>query len=93
MINIVTNNIFESKNVHFNTKYCYLYKKKFIKCFFVFVSKINAYYVFENNKFKFEKMNIFAIIVRKKIIVAEKMKFINKNKMFTSTTTSKKSIF
>ena len=93
MINIVANNILENKDVHFNTEHRHLYRKETQQILLVLVSRIDAHYVLEDNKFKFEKMSIFAIIVRKETTVAEEMKLINKNKMSTSTTTSKKSIF
>ena len=64
IINIVANNIFANKNLHFDTTHNYLHKNdKSI----VFVFKINAYYIFENNKFK--KMNIFVVIVRQKFFL------------------------
>ena len=64
MINIVANSIFVNKNLYFDTTHDHFYKNdKSI----VHVSKINAHYVFENNKF--EKMNIFAITVRQKSIL------------------------
>ena len=54
MINIVANSIFANKNLHFDTTHDHFHKNdKSI----VHVSRINAHYVFENNKF--EKMNIF----------------------------------
>ena len=93
MINIVANNIFENKNVHFNAEHRHLYRKEIQQIFFVLVSRIDAHYVLEDNRFKFEEVSIFAIIVRKKTTVAEEMKFTNKNKMFTSTATPRKSIF
>ena len=63
MINIVANNIFANKKLHFDTTHNHLHK---IDKSIVFVSKINAYYVFENNKF--EKINIFVVIVRQEFI-------------------------
>ena len=62
MINIVTNNIFVDKKLHFDTTHDHFHRNDI---FVVFVFKIKTHYVFENNK-KFEKINNFAIIVRKK---------------------------
>ena len=64
IINIVVKNILINKKFYFNTTYNYLYKNNI---FVVFVSKINAHYVFENNK-KFKKIKNFTIIVRKNFI-------------------------
>ena len=61
IINIVVENILIDKKFHFDTTHNYLYKNNILV---VFVSKINAHYVFKNNK-KFEKMKNFAITVRK----------------------------
>ena len=63
MINIVANNILANKKLHFDTTHNYLHKNDIL---IVFVSRINAHYVFENNKF--EKINVFVVIVRKKFI-------------------------
>ena len=61
MINIVANNIFVDKKFYFDTTHDYFYKNN---TSVVFVSRINAHYVFKNNKI-FKKMKSFAIIVRK----------------------------
>ena len=61
MINIVANNIFADKKFHFDTTHDHFHRNDI---FVVLVFKIKAHYVFENNK-KFEKVNSFAIIVRK----------------------------
>ena len=60
IINIVVKNIFVDKKFYFNTTYDYLYKNNTLV---VFVLKIKTHYVFKNNK-NFEKINIFAVIVR-----------------------------
>ena len=61
IINIIANNIFVDKKFHFDTTHNYFYINN---TFVIFVSRINVYYVFENNKI-FEKIKSFAIIVRK----------------------------
>ena len=68
MINIVADNILEDKNVHFSTKYRHLYRKEIQQTFLVLVSRVDAHYVLENNRFESEKMNIFVVIVRKNTI-------------------------
>ena len=60
MINIVANNILAEKELHFDTTHDHLHKND---TSIVFVFKVNTHYVFENNKF--EKMNVFIVIVRK----------------------------
>ena len=65
IINIVAKNIFADKKLHFDTAYDYLYKNNTLV---VLVSKIEAHYVFKNNK-NFEKMSIFAVIVRENFIL------------------------
>ena len=52
IINIVANNIFVDKKFYFDTTHNHFYKNN---TFVVFVSRINVYYIFENNKI-FEKM-------------------------------------
>ena len=63
MINIVANSILADKELHFDTTHDHLHKND---TSIVFVSRVNAHYVLENNKF--EKMNIFVVIVRQKSI-------------------------
>ena len=65
MINIIANNIFVNKKFYFDITHDYFYKNN---TFIIFVSRINAHYVFENNKI-FEKMKNFTIIVRKNFIL------------------------
>ena len=60
IVNIITNNIFVNKNLHFDTIYNYFYRNNI---FVVFVFCVKTHYVLKNNKI-FEKMNIFTIIVR-----------------------------
>ena len=61
MINIVANNIFADKRLHFDTTHDHFHRNDTLV---VFVFKIKAHYVLENNK-KSEEMSSFAIIVRK----------------------------
>ena len=61
MINIVAESILADKELYFDTTHSHLYKNDILV---VLVSRINAHYVFKNNK-KFEKMKNFAAIVRK----------------------------
>ena len=65
IINIVAKNIFVDKKFYFNTAHNYLHKNNTL---IILVSKIKTHYIFENNKY-FEKMNIFAIIVRENFIL------------------------
>ena len=79
MINIVASNILADKELHFDTTHDHLHRND---TSIVLVSKVDAHYVFENNRS--EEMNIFAAFVRKDTIseeVAEEMKLTNKNKM------------
>ena len=98
IINIVADSILVDKKFHFNTTHDHFHKND---TFVVLISRINAHYVFENNKI-FKKVKSFAVIVRKIFTlkwhqffvhanndviqhlqqIVEKMKFINKNKMF-----------
>ena len=61
IINIVANSILVDKELHFDIEHNYLYRKS---VFVILVSKIKAYYVLKNNK-TFQKVNSFAVIVRK----------------------------
>ena len=63
MINIVANNILANKELHFDTTHDHLHKND---TSIFLVLKVNAHYVFENNRF--EKMNVFVVIVRKNFI-------------------------
>ena len=65
IINIVVENILVNKKLHFNIEYNYLYRKN---VFVVFVFKVKTYYVIKNNKI-FQKINNFAVIVRKNTII------------------------
>ena len=56
IINIVANNIFANKNLHFDTIHNHLHENNKL---IVFVFKINAHYVFENNKFKNKHFNCY----------------------------------
>ena len=109
IINIVASNILVDKKLHFDTTYDHFHKND---TFVVFVSRINAHYVFENNKI-FEKMKSFSVTIRKIFTLkwhqlfahannnaiqhlqqaAEKMKFINKNKMFLINKCEKCALF
>ena len=61
IINIVASNILVDKKFHFDTTHDHFHKND---TFVVFVSRINAHYVFENNKI-FEKMKSFSVTIRK----------------------------
>ena len=59
MINIVARNILADKELHFDTTHEHLHRND---ASIVFVSRVETHYVLENNRF--EKMSVFAVIVR-----------------------------